>query len=355
MTTDVIDIALVVPSSGPSGIYGPSCQANAEFAAIELNRAGGILDREVRLFPVDGGRNPDDVAAEIDALVSLGVVDAVVGWHPSSVRTAVTSRLQARVPYIYTAVYEGGEHTPGVFLTGETPSEQILPAMQWMAEQMGITSWMLVGSDYVWPRRSARAARAFADQLGVAIRDEIYVPVGTGDFSGVLRRVEKAQAEGVLVFLLGSDAVRFNRAFARRRLHERFIRLSPLMDEGMLLATGASNTYDLYSTAGFFETLGTVSGLDFEGRYFDAMGATAPGLASPGESCYEGITLLAQLASKARSSAVSRIIAVADTVSYEGPRGAVRVRDQHLLQRIYLARADGLEFDVLTEIRASRC
>jgi len=33
-------------------------------------------------------------------------------------------------------------------------------------------------------------------------------------------------------------------------------------------------------------------------------------------------------------------------------RGAVRVRNQHLVQRIYMARADGLQFDVLAEIHA---
>ena len=73
-------------------------------------------------------------------------------------------------------------------------------------------------------------------------------------------------------------------------------------------------------------------------------------LASPGESCFEGVSLLAQLAFAAGSVNVPRIAEVADGVSYEGPRGAVRVRDQHLVQRIYLARAEGLEFDVLTEI-----
>jgi hypothetical protein len=60
--------------------------------------------------------------------------------------------------------------------------------------------------------------------------------------------------------------------------------------------------------------------------------------------------LLSQLASAARSTDVSRINGVAESVSYEGPRGAVQVRDRHLVQRIYLARADGLEFDVLAEI-----
>ena len=44
------------------------------------------------------------------------------------------------------------------------------------------------------------------------------------------------------------------------------------------------------------------------------------------------------------------ICRVADSIGYEGPRGHVRLRDGHLLQRIYLAKAEGLEFDVLAEI-----
>lgn len=350
MATDVIDIAFVVPESGPSGIYGPSCQAIGRFAATEINHAGGILGREVRLHTVDGGQSPARVAGEVEVMVELGLVEAVTGWHTSAVREALAPRLRGQVPYVYTAVYEGGEHTPGVFLTGETPTNQLLPAMRWMSQEMGVRSWTIVGSDYVWPRVSARTVRSCAGHVGAEIRDEIYVPLGTECFGQVLRRVERSRAQGVLMFLLGSDAVRFNRAFTRGWIHDDCIRLSSLMDENMLMATGAANTHNLYSAAGFFETLGTAWGLDFEHRYLNMMGSNAPALASPGESCYEGITLFAQLASAARTTEIPRIATVADMVSYEGPRGAVRVRNQHLIQRIYLARANGLEFDVLAEI-----
>jgi ABC-type branched-subunit amino acid transport system substrate-binding protein len=350
MAADVIDVAFVVPASGSSGIYGPSCGASGRLAVSEINDGGGILGREVRLRPVDGGRRPDHVAAEVASLVRSGSVAAVAGWHTSAVRQKIAPRLEGRVPYVYTAVYEGGERTPGVFLTGETPASQLLPAMRWMARELGVRSWCIVGNDYVWPRASATVARAFADSLGVQIRDEIYVALGTQEFGQVLRRVERSHAQGVLMFLLGSDAVQFNRAFTEMRLHDMCMRFSPLMDENMLLATGAANTHELYSAAGFFETLGTAHSMDFERRYLDRIGPTAPPITSPGESCFEGMTLLAQLAAAARSTDVARINEVSESVVYEGPRGAVRVRDRHLVQRIYLARADGLEFDVLAEI-----
>ncbi len=129
MVTDTLDVAFVVPSSGPSGIYGPSCWASGRLAVSEINDGGGILGREVRLLPVDGGRRPHEVAEEVGSLVASGAVGAVAGWHTSAVRQAVVPRLQGRVAYVYTALYEGGECTPGVFLTGETPAGQLLPAL----------------------------------------------------------------------------------------------------------------------------------------------------------------------------------------------------------------------------------
>ena len=350
MAADVLDVAFVIPASGPSGIYGPSCQAAGRMAVSELNDADGVLGRQVRLHPVDGGRSPRLVAGEVAALVDAGTVDAVAGWHTSAVRQAVAAQVAGRVPYIYTAVYEGGERSPGVYLTGETPAGQLLPAMSWMKREMGIRSWCVVGDDYIWPRVSARAARAFAGRIGADILDEVFVPLGTQDFGQVLRRVERCRPQGVLMFLLGSDAVAFNREFTQMRLHDSCVRLSPLMDENMLLATGAANTHELYSAAGFFETLATAHSMDFERRYLNRMGPTAPAITSPGESCYEGMTLLSQLAMAAHDTDVRQINRVSESVRYEGPRGAVRVHERHLIQRIYLARADGLEFDVLAEI-----
>jgi hypothetical protein len=37
-------------------------------------------------------------------------------------------------------------------------------------------------------------------------------------------------------------------------------------------------------------------------------------------------------------------------VTYEGPRGALRLRGNHLDQRLYLARADALDFDIVAQL-----
>ncbi|MEU5317797.1 substrate-binding domain-containing protein [Streptomyces sp. NPDC021056] len=346
----VLGVALVVPMQGPAGIFGPTCELCAQLAAEEVNRAGGVLGRELRLLPVDGGGSPREIADHVEALVNLGVVQGVTGWHISSVRQALAPRIAHRVPYVYTALYEGGEHTAGVFLTSETPRDQLRPAMGLLAHERGVRRWFVVGNDYVWPRRTARAAHGYARESGGAVDGEVYLPLGTHDFEPVLRRIERSEADAVLMLLVGSDAVRFNRAFAAYGLPARCLRLSTLMDENMLMASGPSATDDLYSTAGFFASLANQDTLDFHGQYAGRYGVEAPALGSLGESCYEGVLLLAALLRRAGTLDVAAIGAAAGTVSYEGPRGLMHLRGRHVRQRIYLARADGLDFDVLTEL-----
>ncbi len=345
-----IDVALVIPLHGSAGIFGPSCELCGQLAAEEVNAQGGVLAREVRLAVVDGSGPPERVADEVGALVAAGLVDAVVGWHISAVRQALAPRIAGRVPYVYTALYEGGERTPGVFLAGETPGRQLLPAMQWLRSEHGVRKWCIVGDDYVWPRITAKAARAYTELCDGRIADEIFIPLGTSDFGGVLQRVERCGADAVLMLLVGEDAVHFNRAFAKSGLQEHCRRLSTLMDENMLLASGAGSTSGITATAAYFESLATPESLDFGWRYTKRFGPDAPTLNSLGESCYEGVVMLAALARHAKTLDTRAMCAVADSVSYAGPRGELQMRDRHVDQRVYLAEANDVEFDVITQL-----
>jgi ABC-type branched-subunit amino acid transport system substrate-binding protein len=346
----VLDIAFVIPDNGPAGMFGPSCRACGVLAVEEINAEGGILGRPLRLRVIDGSASPHAVAAEVGRLVERREVQAVTGWHLSVLRKAIAPVVAGKVPYVYPPLYEGGESTPGVFLTGETPGRQVLPALRWMGQELGIRDWFVVGDDYVWPRVSAAITRRYAPACGARITNEVFVNLGTEDFEPVLRRVQQSKAQGVLMFLVGSDAVRFNREFAAQGMDSRLVRFSPLMEENMLLATGSRNTRDLYSSAGYFETLVTGDSLDFTGRYVRRFGVNAPALNSQGESCYEGLLALARLAELAGSLDPMHMVAAADGLIYTTPRGDVQMRGGHLIQDVYLAKAEGLEFDVLAEL-----
>lgn len=342
-------LALVVPLQGPAGIYGPSCQVSAQLAVEELNATTGIGGRHVRILEVDGGRAPSVVAAEIDLLATIGAIDAVVGWHISAVRQAVVTRLAGRLPYVYTALYEGGERARDVFLTGETPGVQLRPAMAWLRQELGVRRWSIVGNDYVWPRRTAAAARSYARQLRCTVEFERYLPLGGERFGPILDAIERTDADAVLMLLVGQDMVHFNRQYAARGLDRKMVRFSTILDENALLGIGAPATRGLYSAAGYFGSLPTPDSLEFVGRISARFGAFAPTCTSLGESCYEGVRLLAQLLGVPRAEATS-LTTAADGLRYRSPRGDVHLAANHLVQPVYLAAAEGVEFAVQAQI-----
>lgn len=347
---EVIRIGLAIPFQGPAGIFGPSCEAVSELCLRNLNERG-VLGRRVEIEVIDAGKSPRRVATEVRDLVDRGRIHALTGWHISSVREQVAPVTVGRIPYVYTSLYEGGEGRDGVFCSGETPQHQIAPALRWLRNQLGLRRWHLVGADYVWPRRSAAAALGFARELDLDVVSTQFVPFGTADFSPVVRRIERgAAADGVLLFLVGQDAVVFNRAFAALGLDNRMVRFSPLMEENMLLASGLDATRDMYVSAGYFRSLPTAGSLDLVAEYVGMFGPDGPPLNNQAESCYEGIMVLASLMGAARCPELNCMLAASDGVGYDGPRGAVELRSSHLNQEIHLARADGSDFEVIASL-----
>ncbi|BBY46812.1 hypothetical protein MARA_02420 (plasmid) [Mycolicibacterium arabiense] len=344
---EVWRLAVVVPLQGPGGVFGPACEAVSELAARDLNAAGGVLGREAVIEIVDGGAEPAVVAREVDRLVTAGRVDAVTGWHISSVRHALAPVVAGRVPYAYPALYEGGETRRDIFCCGETPDTQIAPALRWMRDNVGARRWFIVGDDYVWPRSSLASVREYARDLDLRIVGGRFVDLGRADMTEVVRDALRSRCDAVLMLLVGQDAVEFNRACAELGADESFVRFSPLMDEGMLLASGHESTRGVFAAASYFRSMIGANSMDLLGRYLELHGGGAPPLTGIAESCYEGPQLLAQLIHKA-----GRLtdIATPDRVAYESPRGTVEFRHHATEQPVHLALADGLDFEVLTTL-----
>ena len=347
---DTIRIGLAIPLQGSAGIFGPSCEAVAELCTHKLNERG-VLGCRIEIEPIDAGAAPEQIAAQVSDLLDRGRIHALTGWHISSVREYLAPVTAGRIPYVYTSLYEGGEHRAGVFCSGETPLQQIAPALSWLRDNLGLRRWFIVGNDYIWPRASADATVEYARELDLQVVGARFVRFGTYDFAPLVRHIARSSAEGVLMFLVGQDGVAFNRAFAAEGAHKQMLRLSPLMEENMLLASGVEATSNLYVSAGYFRSLPTAGSLDLVGDYTGMFGANAPPLNNQAESCYEGITVLANLMGAAQCPDLGCILtASADGLGYDGPRGAVELVSGHLRQKVHLAKASGADFDVIATL-----
>ena len=343
---DAVKIGALIPMSGPAGLFGPSCRSMGELAAEDINARGGNNGARAEVVFAEVGLPPAEATQAAMRLVLSDGVRALVGMHDSAVRNAVAGALGGRIPYIYTPTYEGGECSRGVFVLGETPSQQLAPAIPWLAENRGAKAWHLIGNDYVWPRNSNAAAKRFIAAAGGRVTGEEYLPFEADNFDAGIARIREAGAECVLITLVGAASVGFNRAFANFGLDKTTLRLGPLIEENTLAGIGAENSAGLFSSAGYFGNLETAQNRAFRARYFKRVGAEAPVLNALGESVYEGMLLLEALAKKAGSLETGAFERAAEGARYAGPRGEAVMSRRHVSRDIYLAEARGAEFSV---------
>jgi branched-chain amino acid transport system substrate-binding protein len=83
-TTGPIQIALQAPITGDYAYEGQMAKQSVEVATELINKAGGVLGRQIAVTVVDDGSNPKDSAIAAQKAVSLKVV-AVIGSYGSSV------------------------------------------------------------------------------------------------------------------------------------------------------------------------------------------------------------------------------------------------------------------------------
>lgn len=347
-------IALTIPMCGAAGLWAPSCIASAQLAVEQLNQGNGIGGRPLQLLMIDSAVETCTPIEElVDALIAQGSIDAIVGMHISAIRQRLSKVVQCRVPYIYTPLYEGGETTPGIFAIGETPPEQLGPAIERLQAIYRPRRWAMIGNDYVWPRTSHAYAREKLRALGADLVLERYLPFGLPDMQATVEAVAQARPDAVLLSLVGQDAVSFNRAFGTAGLDRRMIRLSCAVEENGLLACGAENLKRLFSSASYFGSLRTDSNAAFRERYHSLHGDRAPMLNALGQSTYEGIHYLAGLLELGADIWKRARPAASLPVRHVSAR---RARDPRSPPEaggttpIYLARADGILFEILEKL-----
>lgn len=341
------NIAIMIPMSGPGGLFGPSCKACAELAFEVINARGGILGKPITPLFGDAGLPPAEVTQTALKLWKGQKAQAFIGMHDSAVRGALVGLFKGQIPYFYTPVYEGGECAKGTFMGGETPQQQLEPVIPWIAAERKPTKWYMIGNDYIWGRNTNAAAREYITKTGAKIVGDEYLPFTVDNFDASLTRIRESGADAVLVSLVGGASVTFNKAFASMGLSDKIIRLGTLLEENTLAGIGVANAKNLYSSAGYFATVQTPAAKAFSEAYFKKFGPQAPMLSTLGQSVYEGVMMFEAIANRAKSLDVDKMDKASNGASYSGPRGEVTMGARHVTQNIYVATVDDKGFHVV--------
>jgi urea transport system substrate-binding protein len=102
--------------------------------------------------------------------------------------------------------YEGEESSRNVFYTGAAPNQQAIPAVDYFLEELGVESFALLGTDYVYPRTTNNILDAYLKSKGVADSDIFvnYTPFGHSDWATIVADVVALGAGGKKVGVIST-------------------------------------------------------------------------------------------------------------------------------------------------------
>jgi urea transport system substrate-binding protein len=125
----------------------------------------------------------------------------------------------------YPVQYEGEESSYNVYYTGAAPNQQAIPAVEYLmsAEGGGAKRWVLLGTDYVYPRTTNKILNYFLKEKGVAKDDimEKYTPFGHSDYQTIVADIKKFAAgkpTAVVSTINGDSNVPFYKELANQGL-----------------------------------------------------------------------------------------------------------------------------------------
>src|SRR5690349_5723486 len=184
---DPIKIGILHSLSGTMAISESVLKDTVLMLIEDQNKKGGLLGRKLEPIVVDPSSNWDLFAEKARDLLTKDKVAVVFGcWTSASRKSVLPIFEELNGLLFYPVQYEGEELSKNVFYTGAAPNQQAIPAVEYLMskEGGGAKRWVLLGTDYVYPRTTNKILEAFLKAKGVPA-DDIrinYTPFGHSDW-----------------------------------------------------------------------------------------------------------------------------------------------------------------------------
>jgi urea transport system substrate-binding protein len=166
----------------------------------EINAKGGVLGKKLEPVVVDPASNWPLFAEKARQLIRRTRWRCFGCWTSVSRKSVLPVFEELNGLLFYPVQYEGEELSKNVFYTGAAPNQQAIPAVEYLMskEGGGAKRWVLLGTDYVYPRTTNKILRAFLKSKGVADKDidEKYTPFGHSDYQTIVADIKKFAAGG---------------------------------------------------------------------------------------------------------------------------------------------------------------
>src|SRR5438045_972133 len=196
-----VKVGVLHSLSGTMAISETVLKDTALMAFDEINAKGGVMGMKIEPVVVDPASNWPLFAEKARQLITQDKVAAVFGcWTSVSRKSVLPVFEELNGLLFYPVQYEGEELSKNVFYTGAAPNQQAIPAVEYLMSKDGggAKRWVLLGTDYVYPRTTNKILRSFLHSKGVKDEDilEEYTPFGHSDYQSIIAKIKKFSSEG---------------------------------------------------------------------------------------------------------------------------------------------------------------
>jgi len=333
----------------------------------EINAKGGVLGAKIEPVVVDPASNWPLFAEKARQLLTQDKVAVVFGgWTSVSRKSMLPVFEELNGLLFYPVQYEGEEISRNVFYTGAAPNQQAIPATEYLMSEDGggAKRFVLLGTDYVYPRTTNKILRAFLKSKGVADKDidEVYTPFGYSDYQTIVANIRKFAAGGrtaVISTINGDSNVPFYKELGNQGLKATDVPVVAFsVGEEELRGVDTKPLVGHLAAWNYFMSVKSPENDAFKKKW--AAYARKKGIAGqkdkpltndPMEATYIGINLWKQAVEKAKSFDVDKVRAAMAGQTFRAPSGFVVTMDaknHHLQKPVYIGevKADG-QFNVV--------
>lgn len=315
----------------------------------EQNQQGGLLGRPLEAVVLDPQSNDLLYAEKARQLIERENVAVIFGGWTSASRKAVLPVVEELDALLFYPVqYEGQEQSSNIFYFGATPRQQAIPAVDYLQQYRGIKRWILVGSDYVYPRTTNRIIKKFLSTTGVSHSNIMlaYQPLGHRDWQGTvadIKRFTNNEPASAIISTVNGDS---NQQFYQE-LYSQGVRADHLPVLAFSIGEPELAKIDPQLVAGhlaswnYFMSLDTPTNLAFIKR-FQAFTENSKQLASdPIEAHYVGFNMWLNAVKKAKSVDVDKVREAMVGIKATNLSGKqVQMRPNHHTSKpVYIGRA----------------
>jgi len=323
-------------------------------AIDEINAKGGVMGKKLEAVVVDPASNWPLFAEKARQLISQDKVAVVFGcWTSVSRKSVLPVFEELNGLLFYPVQYEGEELSKNVFYTGAAPNQQAIPAVEYLMskEGGGAKRWVLLGTDYVYPRTTNKILRAFLKSKGVKDTDidEKYTPFGHSDYQTIVADIKKFSAGGktaVVSTINGDSNVPFYKELGNQGLKATDVPVVAFsVGEEELRGVDTNPLVGHLAAWNYFMTLKNPSNDSFKKQwaaYAKAKklpGADKPLTNDPMEAAYVGIHMWKQAVEKAKSTDTDKVVVAMAGQTFAAPDGFTIKMDEknhHLWKPVFI-------------------